>query len=46
MTLEPGQAKTFMYRVLILSSAPAPEKIEAASRAFAKEAAPKITQTR
>ena len=46
MTLEPGQAKTFMYRVLILSSAPAPEKIEAASRAFAKESAPKITQKR
>ena len=38
LTLEPGQSKTFTYRVLILSSAPAPEKIEEASRAFAKEA--------
>ena len=37
-TLEPGQSTTFRYRVLILSSAPAPEKIEEASRAFAKEA--------
>ena len=44
LTLEPGQSKTFMYRVLILSSAPAPEKIEEASRAFAKEAAAKITE--
>ena len=38
LTLEPGQSTTFRYRVLILSSAPVPEKIEEASRAFAKEA--------
>jgi hypothetical protein len=46
LTLEPGQSKTFTYRVLILNSVPAPDKIEEASRAFAKEAAPKTTQTR
>ena len=46
LTLEPGQSKTFRYRVLILSSAPAPEKIEEASRAFAKEAVSKDTQKR
>jgi hypothetical protein len=46
LTLEPGQSKTFTYRVLILGGAPAPDKIEEASRAFAKEAAPKTTEKR
>jgi hypothetical protein len=46
LTLEPGQSKTFTYRVLILNSVPAPDKIEEASRAFAKEAAPTTTRTR
>ena len=45
-TIEPGRSATFRYRVLVLSSAPAPEKIEEASRAFAKEAVSKDTQKR
>jgi hypothetical protein len=43
-TLEPGQSATFRYRVLVLSGAATPEKIEQASRAFVKEAPAKSTQ--
>jgi hypothetical protein len=45
-TLEPGRSTTFRYRVLVVSGAATPEKIDEASRAFAKEAAPKSTQAR
>lgn len=45
-TLEPGRSTTFRYRVLVLSGAATPEKIDRASRAFAQEAAAKSTQKR
>jgi hypothetical protein len=34
LTLEPGQSATFRYRVLILSAAPDPQRIERESQAF------------
>ena len=46
LMLEPGRSVTFRYRVLVVSGAATPEKIDEASRAFAKEAAPKSTQAR
>jgi hypothetical protein len=36
-TLAPGQSVTFRYRLLIVSSASAPERIEAQYRRFASE---------
>ena len=36
-TLQPGQSVTFRYRVLVLSAAPSPERIERESAAFARE---------
>jgi hypothetical protein len=46
LTLEPGQSVTFTYRVLVLSGAATPEKIDEASRAFAQETPVKDTRRR
>jgi hypothetical protein len=36
LTIEPGQSATFRYRVLIMSAAPDPQRIERESKAFTK----------